>query len=839
MSILDRRRFLCSAATAATIGSVVGTGVSGERRAPTQTQWEWVDSGRTYSALADSLHVDDGYLFVGTVRDGTDPSEGLAMKCDPSGAIDWTRRYASPDQEEGLEQDPQMGPIPQDGFSFALPAGNENGDGDDGYLLVGWTYYDNTAVYVGRLVRVGPSGRVQWERSFTDLEDASAYSYLADGIRTDDGYLLCGMESPGIMLGGAGWLVSVTDDGSVNWHRRYPATDRDLEQTGRRDVFTSITQFDDEFVLSGYYDPDDDGTNARAWTVGLDDSAEVRWDDRFDLAVDGPTRAYDVARSESDAYDFLVVGAAGPSVRLGDRDHSHPHDPGVEGDGFVAAYTVDGERVWLQDRDDTPMFTATSGDRGVVCGGSHDGRGWVGTLERTDFEADDECAVTSLCDAHDGELVASGRRISSDRTEGWARLVDGLETDSEGTDDGDGEDDTRDAEDADGDESKADDSDPEDAGDSDDSNGDGDGKDNDDSDPNSNSDEDPEDPDEDDTDTDGDPGERTIEFVDCQTVRVVGDFEDVILGLAFQAPDGDLGTIQEPVGGVDGERTIHGPSAFDVGTEAAVVTYAEGFDETPATPGLGTVSTENPTLEECEQEHLGELVDGGEGDEVADGGTIEFLDCETARVTGTFEDVMLHLTWWSAEGLPGTISEPVGSVDGERTINATEEFGPFEHGPVLNSVELFDETPSTPGLGVQSAQHPNQAACEEEITAGLEADGGGAEADSSEDGAAEAGDDTGGASAEGGEGQTEAESETGTEAETQTEQATADSTEEPAEGGSDSEADDGSDGEADDDEQGETQDADQSHETESEPESTPTPTDDGSETSDGESAADD
>ncbi|WP_276256873.1 hypothetical protein [Halomontanus rarus] len=701
MSILDRRRFLCSAATAATIGSVVGTGSSQEPTVAAQTQWEWVDSGQTYSALADSLRVDDGYLFVGTVSDGTDPSQGWAMKCGRGGDVEWTQRYASPDQREGLEQDPQMGPIPRDGFSVALPASD---DDSDGYLLVGWTYYDNTAVYVGRLVRVDRSGRVQWERSFTDLEGASAYSYLADGIRTDDGYLLCGMESPGIMLGGAGWLVSVGDEGSVNWHRRYPATDRDLEQTVRRDVFTSITRLDDELVLSGYYDPDDQGTNARAWTVGLDDSAEIRWDDRFELEVDGPTRAYDVAKSASDAYDVLVVGAAGPSVRRGDRDHSHPHEPGVEGDGFVAAYTADGERAWLQERTDTPMFCAESGPQGVVCGGSHDGSGWVGTLERTDFETDGECAVTSLCEAHDGELVAAGRRISSERTAGWARLIAGLETEGEPGSETDREDDE--TGETEGTDEKSTRETEEDSADGD-SDGSDDGEGGDDA-----------------TESENDATERSIEFVDCQTVRVVGDFADVILGIVFQAGDGEPGTIQEPVGGVDGERTIHGPSAFDLQTDAAVVTYAEGFDETPATPGLGTVSADNPTLEECEREHLGDLVDGnGDDNEVADGGTIEFLDCETARVTGTFEDVILHLSWWTEDGLIGTIEEPVGGVDGERTIDATAEFGPFAYGPILNSVELFDETPATPGLGVQSARNPNAGSCEDDIMAELEADG--------------------------------------------------------------------------------------------------------------------
>lgn len=87
---------------------------------------------------------------------------------------------------------------------------------------------------------------------------------------------------------------------------------------------------------------------------------------------------------------------------------------------------------------------------------------------------------------------------------------------------------------------------------------------------------------------------------------------------------------------------------------------------------------------------------------------VEFLDRETVRVTEPAADVIVSLFWWDEDGAVGTISEPVGSVDGERTISATEEFGTFAYGPVVTDVELFDDgTPTVPGIGDDRVSNPD------------------------------------------------------------------------------------------------------------------------------------
>ncbi len=68
---------------------------------------------------------------------------------------------------------------------------------------------------------------------------------------------------------------------------------------------------------------------------------------------------------------------------------------------------------------------------------------------------------------------------------------------------------------------------------------------------------------------------------------------------------------------------------------------------------------------------------------------IEFPDRDSVRIDGDLEDVIVSLCWWDESGLVGTISEPVGRVDGGRVVCAHEEFGEFAYGPVITGVEGF------------------------------------------------------------------------------------------------------------------------------------------------------
>ncbi|WP_459883874.1 hypothetical protein [Halostagnicola bangensis] len=533
----NRRRFLTATASAAILSSITGSAMA---RDPAKETADAPVSGWKYltapsSLYENSLRVDDGYLLVG----GSDvPDEfgtqGLATKLAQTGELEWEETYRSAPQQEAREMEPPTGPIPEDWLTLPLETG-------DGFLLVGWTYFDGAAVYVTRIYDVDEDGAVQSEQSLGELEDASAFSYLRDGIETEDGFLCCGAESPGIMLGSAGWLVELEGDGSVAGFTRYPATERDLETTSRSDVFNAIAPAPDGYVVAGSYEPDSEAP-PRGWVLGIDDDLNERWDDRFALEEDEPTIVYDVVQSDVENYDFLVVGVSGAVDRFG---RSALRDPEGTGDGFVAAYTDDGTQQWLETLEDTPLFCAQLTPSGVVAGGARNGNGWVGTLDRTDFQADQSSVVSSLSRGHDGGVVAAGRRVDGEQSTAWARTVSVLGEDKPPK---------------------------------------------------------------------GPPKDETIEYLDCQRVRVVGDYTDVILNITFDPGDGQVGTISEPVGGVDGERRIDAVAEFGLDPDNTVLASVELFTtEEPATPGLGDEVVINPDLGACLQEQLGHLdIDSGE-----------------------------------------------------------------------------------------------------------------------------------------------------------------------------------------------------------------------------------
>ncbi len=527
----DRRRFLTATASAAALSSITGSAMAHDPPEDTAdapaSGWEYLTAAS--SLYENSLQTDDGYVLVG----GSDVSDdfgtqGLATKLARTGEPEWEQTYQSSVQQEDREMEPPVGPIPEDWLTLPLETG-------DGFLLVGWTYFDGAAVYVTRIYDVDEDGVVQSEQSLGELEDASAFSYLRDGIETEDGFLCCGAESPGIMLGSAGWLVELEEDGSVAGFRRYPATERDLETTSRSDVFNAITPAPDGYVLAGSYEPDPEEP-PRGWVLGIDENRDERWDDRFALEEDEPTIVYDVVRSDVDNYDFLAVGGSGAIDRFG---RSVLADPAVTGDGFVAAYTDDGTQQWLETLEDTPLFCAQWTPSGIVAGGARNGNGWVGTIERTDFEDDQSSVVSSLSRGPEGEVVAAGRRVDGEQPAAWARTVSILD---------------------DGKPSKA------------------------------------------------PPKDEMVEYLDCQRVRVVGDYTDVILNITFDPGDGQVGTISEPVGAVGGERVIDAVAEFGLDSDNTVLASVELFTtDEPATPGLGEEVVTNPDIEACLEEQLGHL----------------------------------------------------------------------------------------------------------------------------------------------------------------------------------------------------------------------------------------
>ncbi|WP_230198733.1 hypothetical protein [Halopiger djelfimassiliensis] len=131
--------------------------------------------------------------------------------------------------------------------------------------------------------------------------------------------------------------------------------------------------------------------------------------------------------------------------------------------------------------------------------------------------------------------------------------------------------------------------------------------------------------------------------------------------------------------------------------------------------GEEPVATERPGAADHDDEgdHSVTPSDGGDrSGSGIDAVSVTFRDCETVRITGDLDEVILSVFWWDESGTVGTLAETVGGVDGERIITATEVFGEFAYGPIVSGVDCFAAgTPIVPGGGDVSVSRPDVDDC--------------------------------------------------------------------------------------------------------------------------------
>ncbi|WP_293029670.1 hypothetical protein [Natronococcus sp.] len=173
-----------------------------------------------------------------------------------------------------------------------------------------------------------------------------------------------------------------------------------------------------------------------------------------------------------------------------------------------------------------------------------------------------------------------------------------------------------------------------------------------------------------------DPPEERIEFVDCRTVRVVGEFADVIVGATFVAADGQIGNLFEPFGGVDGVRTFDVRELEGV-PDDAIIDGIEAFRDDPVVPGAGDLAATNPEFDACQEEFFGEvLVESGSDSEEASDEDSE-VEADADRGEDISPDDLETLTVGPGETTCIAVEAPDGSVavqllrDGEVLVERT------------------------------------------------------------------------------------------------------------------------------------------------------------------------
>lgn len=295
-----------------------------------QGKVEWQKSyGGPYNEAVASVRptTDGGYVLAGhTTSFSLGAYDGWVVRLDDKGAIKWQRVFGGSgwDRLEGIEQ-----------------------TGDGGYIVAGWTSSFGAEGFDGWCLRLGPSGKAIWQRTFGGgLHD----KIVSVQVTSDNGYLVAGETwSYGEGLSD-GWCLKLDTDGAVVWQNVLGGTSNDS--------FADVRQtIDGGYVLTGWSRSWGSGGDD-AWCVRLDPVGTMVWSKVYGDA--GDERAYSIRETTDGGYVL-----AGQATASGDY-----YD-----DGWCLKLDAAGAIVWqslytgLNDGDDRVRAVAVASDGGYIAAG--------------------------------------------------------------------------------------------------------------------------------------------------------------------------------------------------------------------------------------------------------------------------------------------------------------------------------------------------------------------------------------------------------------------------------------------------------------------------------------
>ena len=443
---LGRRRFL--GLSALTAGSVALGGIGGVRTAVAAPASNRVFDTPRWSSFRSVLPVDDGFLLTGIRTSRSDEQVGWGVRLDEDFDVTWNRSYLSIPHLRSTD-----GGENHSGIEFALP-----GDGD-GFLLGGWWHDEGPDSRYGWVTRIGDGGIPWWTRVY-DRDGVNSFrDDFADGVVTDDGYLLVGRTVASEYAdeeNGDGWIVEIDDRrGRVRWERAYdPAGPADGWNGDRRhSEFNAVTAIDDGYLLVGETSPDGRtrDTDTAAWALRIDEDGDPLtgrgWTD------DGRTYRFSSNRNNEFrdvvAVDdgYLVAGVAGREDFVREL-----HDYEMRGRAWAAKLDERGRVEWQDDPGGEGFYAVEPAGDGGVFVGRRDGRAWAVAYDgdgdrlgsyRPSISNSGYAAVTARRRNSRREFypVGYGRQGGSTSGLGTRLTAADLDADDGGGDDGDDDDD--------------------------------------------------------------------------------------------------------------------------------------------------------------------------------------------------------------------------------------------------------------------------------------------------------------------------------------------------------------------------------------------------------------
>ena len=217
--------------------------------------------------IAGSTALAAGASALGTSNDSTEAGNAV-----PPPTTRWNRTYRSGinDQVHAVAQAP-----------------------DDGYVVAGTTTpSDDDDARDAWLFKVGPTGELSWERTFSER-----YVTVAKGLsRVDDGYVVAGYTNDGATSDQSGLVIRVDGQGVEQWRE---TVDRDPD-TDTTDQFEAVdVDQQGNFVLAGRSSRLDSG-----WVVRMDAAGTVILDH---LAQEGRQNHFYGVVADSDG-NYVAAG---------------------------------------------------------------------------------------------------------------------------------------------------------------------------------------------------------------------------------------------------------------------------------------------------------------------------------------------------------------------------------------------------------------------------------------------------------------------------------------------------------------------------------------------------
>jgi hypothetical protein len=238
-------------------------------------EWQRTYGGwRDDSAFPMTLSSEGGVVVAGrTSSFGTSSTDLWLLKLDPGGNVEWQKAYRGSDSK----------------WPRAIQQTH-----DGGYVVAGYLASLGAAVGDLWVLKVGPSGNVEWQKTYGAEGDEYGFA-LQQTI--DEGYIVAGYAASGAM-GKDFWVLKLHVDGTIEWQKTYGGS---ADEEARSAQQTS----DGGYVVAGSTESFGAG-RTDLWILKLEPSGNIQWQKTY--GGSGEERRTRTIQQTADGGYIVAVG---------------------------------------------------------------------------------------------------------------------------------------------------------------------------------------------------------------------------------------------------------------------------------------------------------------------------------------------------------------------------------------------------------------------------------------------------------------------------------------------------------------------------------------------------